>query len=117
MKSRFQFPLYKLFWVTAIYALCFGLLSRFGPAGVEVAVLVGSSGSIFVLAVSARRELLVILIVVAGTCAIARLSFLGVRTTLFHLVEIEWSSPLVMIWWGIIAGPLILAAVTKRQKA
>jgi hypothetical protein len=55
---RFQFPLYKLFLVTAAYAMAFAAFGSAPVVGVLVATWVGTAVAVWILAVKTRMDLL-----------------------------------------------------------
>ena len=55
---RFQFPLYKMFLITAAYAVAFSAFSRLGAVGAIIATFVGTLLSLVILAVRSKKDIL-----------------------------------------------------------
>jgi hypothetical protein len=66
-QSQFQFPLYKLFLVMAVYAISFAAYGSSETWQIGIAVWVGTAWSGWILAVRTRKDLLNTAIVVAGS--------------------------------------------------
>jgi hypothetical protein len=65
-RTRFQFPLYKLFLVTAAYAMSFAAFGSIKGWGIFIATWIGTSVSVWVLAVRTRVEVLRSMIATIG---------------------------------------------------
>ena len=63
----FQFPLYKLFLVVAVYAAALGAFSHLGSVGIMFAALVGTAGSLLVIAIRDWRGFVSSAIVAVGS--------------------------------------------------
>jgi hypothetical protein len=63
---RFQFPLYKLFLIIAVYAAAFAAWSHLGTIGFVLAVAVGTPCSLLVIAIRDRKIALSAAIVAVG---------------------------------------------------
>ncbi len=52
---RFQYPLYKVFLIMAVYALAFGAFSFMGATRIVVGAMIGTAGSGVILAIQDRK--------------------------------------------------------------
>ncbi|NLS91122.1 MAG: hypothetical protein GXX96_02940 [Planctomycetaceae bacterium] len=64
---RLQVPLYKLFVIVAVWAGALGAFSYQGTSGLIIAALLGTVGTLLVMAIHGRREYLSSVIVAIGS--------------------------------------------------
>jgi hypothetical protein len=104
---HFQLPLYKLFLIIAVYAAAFGAWSHLGGIGFILAAIIGTIGSLLVIAIRDRKSALASAIVAVG-------GLLG--TLLANVVFVPsilgpYSAAAGFRDWAIMAGGAVLGGV------
>lgn len=112
---RFQFPLYKLFIVVAIYALALGAFLRSGSMGIIMAVVLGTSASLTILAIQEKKQIKSAVIVAAGSLAGAMYSGLFFPAMPLHAYEFnDYLGACLVMAIGATLGGLIFSWASKR---
>ncbi len=111
---RFQFPLYKLFIITAVYAMAFGALSHLGIGGIIAAVIIGTAGSLIVLAVHGKKEILSGVIVAVGSLIGVFFAGFLLPMTIHRYTIGDFARDSSILAVGAILGGLLFSWSSKR---
>lgn len=110
---RFQYPLYKLFLVAAVYAVAFKANMRFETEGIVVAAVTGTAGSLLVLAIRSGDDIGLVIHTSAG-CLLGIVFGLFFVPAVDHGMESECSSKVIMPSIGAAVGGIAFSLMRKR---
>jgi hypothetical protein len=112
---RFQFPLYKLFFVLAVYAVAFGAFSYLGNVGIIIATLIGTTGGLMVIVIRDRKAILSAVIVAGGSLIGAFFATsLFVPAIVNRYTIADCARACVVVTIGAILGGLLFSWASKR---
>lgn len=112
---RFQFPLYKLFLIVVVYATALGGFSHLGSVGIMFAAVVGTAGSLMVIAIRDWKGILSSAIVAVGSLIgafFANLFFVPKLMSRYTIADCARDCVVVAV--GAILGGLLFSWASKR---
>jgi hypothetical protein len=116
----FQIPLYKLFLIVAVYAAAFGALSHFGSIGITIAAVIGTAGSLLVIAIHDRKAILSSVIVAFGSLSGAFFTFIFMMpvskmpASMRHYTFDDYVRDWIILSARAILGGIFLSWASKR---
>jgi hypothetical protein len=111
---RFQFPLYKLFIITAVYAMAFGAHSHLGIGGIIAAAVIGTAGSLIVLAIHDKKGIVSGVIVAVGSLIGVFFAGLLLPATMNRYTIGDYARDCSILAVGAIFGGLLFSWSSKR---
>jgi hypothetical protein len=113
---RFQFPLYKLFLILAVWAAALGALVRFGIMGIAIAALLGAECSLLIIAIRDRKALVSAFIVATGSMigVIFASGLLPAPISSSRHDATDYIGELVIVSVGAVIGGVFFSWASKR---